>query len=54
MSQRKRRRMKKILISFNEKQLDQLRNESEKLGSSIASIVRSATVKYFQQTGGEN
>jgi len=43
--------MERILISFNEKQANQLRNESNSLGSSIASIVRLATVEYFNKRG---
>jgi hypothetical protein len=41
--------MKKIQISFNDKQIIQLRNESERVGLSIASIVRLATSRYFQE-----
>jgi len=39
----------RIVISFNEKQADLLRKESEKLGSSIASIVRFAINYYFKK-----
>lgn len=37
----------RIQIIFNEAQLKKLRNESEVLGSSIASIVRLAVNNYF-------
>jgi hypothetical protein len=36
-------------IAFNDKQKQQLRKESGRLGSSIASIVRLAVVEYFQK-----
>ena len=41
----------RIVISFNEKQAELLREESEKLGSSIASIVRMAIRDYFSNKG---
>jgi hypothetical protein len=41
--------MDKIQISFNNKQLKQLRNEKERLGLSIASIVRIAITNYFEK-----
>jgi len=41
--------MEKIQISFTNQQLEQLNNESEKLGSSIASIVRFAINYYFKR-----
>jgi len=39
--------MEKMQISFTQQQFEQLRIESEKLGSSIASIVRLAINNYF-------
>ena len=40
--------MKQVIqISFEEKQLKQLRKESEKLGESIATIVRHAVNDFF-------
>ena len=42
----------RILISFNETQSKQLRKESNRLGSSISSIVRMAVVQYFSGHGG--
>jgi hypothetical protein len=41
--------MDKIQISFNDKQFKLLRNESERLGLSIASIVRLAITQYFEE-----
>ena len=42
--------MKKVIpISFEEKQLNILRNESKTTGESMATIVRSALKKYFQE-----
>ncbi len=38
----------KVQISFTETQLIGLRNESKRLGSSLASIVRLAVSKYFE------
>ena len=43
--------MDRIQISFKEQQLKQLRNESEKLGLSIASIVRLAVNDFFKHEG---
>jgi hypothetical protein len=45
--------MKRIQITFNEKQLTQLESEKDRLGSSIASIVRSAVVDYFSKQEAE-
>jgi len=40
--------MKKIIqISFEEKQLNQLKNESNEIGESVATIVRQAVNNYF-------
>ena len=41
----------KIQISFTQKQLTQLRKEKERLGSSIASIVRRLVTDYFKEGG---
>jgi len=40
-----------ISIGFNENQKNQLKKESNRLGSSIASIVRLAISDYFQRRG---
>lgn len=42
-----------ISVGFNEKQKKQLDEESNRLGSSIASIVRMAVVEYFQKKEGK-
>lgn len=44
----------RITISFNSKQVNQLRNESNQLGSSIASVVRLAIRDYFENKGIDN
>ena len=44
--------MKQVQISFTEKQVQQLHSEKEKLGSSVASIVRKSIVDYFQKQEG--
>lgn len=41
----------KIQIAFTQEQFNQLRNEKEKLGSSIGSIVRRAVTDYFTEGG---
>jgi len=40
---------KTLLISFKPEQVAMLREESNRLGSSIASIVRQAVTNYFQE-----
>ena len=42
-------KINQMSIAFNDKQKQQLRKESKRLGSSIASIVRMAVVEYFQK-----
>jgi len=39
----------KIQLFFEKNQLNNLRNESLRLGSSIASIVRTAITEYFER-----
>jgi len=41
--------MKQKTIAFNERQYEKLREESTLLGSSIASIIRSAVEEYLQK-----
>lgn len=43
-----------ISVGFNKRQKKQLDKESERLGSSIASIVRMAVVEYFQKQEGKH
>ena len=38
----------RMLICFNKNQRIKLKEESERLGSSIASVVRMAVMQYFQ------
>lgn len=41
----------RMLICFNKNQRVRLKEESERLGSSIASVVRMAVMQYFQNEG---
>jgi len=46
-------KIEQISIGFNEKQKKQLDKESQRLGSSIASVVRSIVTEYFEKRGKE-
>ncbi len=41
--------MERFQISFNQQQLERLHKESERFGSSVASIVRLAITEYFER-----
>lgn len=43
--------LRTMMISLTEEQVDKLREESEKLGLSVASIIRIAVSRYFEREG---